>query len=38
MTASYRLAIVGASGLVGHEIVAVLQEREFPVESLRLLG
>jgi len=33
-----RLAIVGATGLVGQTILRVLQERHFPVEELRLLA
>jgi aspartate-semialdehyde dehydrogenase len=33
-----RVAVVGATGAVGREIVKVLEEREFPVASLRLLA
>ena len=34
----YRVAIVGATGLVGQEFTRVLQQREFPVASIRLLA
>lgn len=32
------IAIVGASGAVGHELLRVLDEQNFPVDSLRLFG
>ncbi|MBH37662.1 aspartate-semialdehyde dehydrogenase, partial [bacterium] len=32
------LAIVGATGLVGKEILAILEERQFPVKNLVLLA
>src|SRR5579883_889472 len=32
------VAVVGAAGLVGEEIVALLRERQFPLGELRLLG
>ena len=32
------LAIVGATGLVGKEILAILEERKFPVKNLVLLA
>src|SRR5579875_261256 len=32
------VAVVGAAGLVGEEIVALLGERQFPLGELRLLG
>ncbi len=35
---SYHVAIVGASGAVGQELLDVLTRRQFPVESLRLFG
>ncbi|GIV07018.1 MAG: aspartate-semialdehyde dehydrogenase [Fimbriimonadales bacterium] len=35
---SYRVAIVGATGAVGQELLQVLAQREFPVRSLRLLA
>lgn len=34
----YVIAVVGATGAVGHEMVAVLEERNFPVEKLRLFA
>ena len=32
------IAIVGASGAVGQELLKVLEQRKFPVDSLRLFG
>lgn len=32
------IAIVGASGAVGHEFLRVLDEQNFPIDSLRLFG
>jgi aspartate-semialdehyde dehydrogenase len=34
----YRVAILGAAGTVGREILAALEERSFPVDELRLLA
>ena len=34
----YVVAVVGATGAVGNEMVAVLEERKFPVEKLRLFA
>jgi len=34
----FNIAIVGATGTVGGEILRVLEERDFPVKSLRLLA
>jgi aspartate-semialdehyde dehydrogenase len=34
----YRVAIVGATGLVGQEFIRVLQQRSFPLASLHLLA
>ncbi|MEK7681238.1 MAG: aspartate-semialdehyde dehydrogenase [Chloroflexota bacterium] len=34
----YRVAVVGATGLVGQEIVKCLEQRKFPCISLRLLS
>ncbi|MFC1940296.1 aspartate-semialdehyde dehydrogenase [Chloroflexota bacterium] len=34
----YRVAIVGATGLVGQEFVRTLEQRNFPMESIRLLA
>lgn len=35
---SYTIAIVGATGLVGQEMLKILEERNFPVGSLTLLA
>jgi len=35
---SYRVAIVGATGLVGQEFIKVLEQRKFPVSSIKLLA
>ncbi len=35
---SYNVAIVGATGLVGEEMLKILEERDFPVGSLTLLA
>lgn len=35
---AYNIAIVGASGAVGHEFLKILAERDFPVAELRLLA
>jgi len=34
----YDVAVVGATGLVGREMVSILEGRDFPVRSLRLLA
>lgn len=34
----YRVAVVGATGAVGREMVSVLEERNFPVSSLHLFA
>ena len=34
----YRVAIVGATGLVGQEFVKILEQRNFPMDSIRLLA
>ena len=34
----YNVAIVGASGLIGHKFVEILEEREFPVSKLFLFA
>ena len=38
MSESYRVAIVGATGAVGTTIREILEERSFPVTSLKLLA
>ncbi|NLK08269.1 MAG: aspartate-semialdehyde dehydrogenase [Firmicutes bacterium] len=35
---NYNVAILGATGAVGQELVELLQERKFPIESLKLLA
>ena len=35
---AYRVAILGATGLVGHEFLRVLEDRRFPIAELRLLA
>ncbi len=34
----YEIAIVGATGLVGQEFIKLLEQREFPMNSVRLLA
>jgi len=34
----YVVAVVGATGAVGNEMIAVLEERDFPVDSIRLFA
>ena len=34
----YRVAIVGATGLVGQEFIRILEQRNFPMSSVRLLA
>jgi len=34
----YRVAILGATGMVGRQFVNILQERNFPIEELKLLA
>jgi aspartate-semialdehyde dehydrogenase len=34
----YNVAIVGATGAVGNEMLSILEERKFPVDELRLLA
>ncbi len=34
----YRVAILGATGMVGRQFVKILQERNFPIEELKLLA
>jgi len=35
---NYNVAIVGATGLVGHEFIKVLLQRDFPLNEMRLLA
>jgi aspartate-semialdehyde dehydrogenase len=34
----YNVAVVGATGAVGNEMVAILEQRNFPVAQLKLLA
>ncbi|MFC1898883.1 aspartate-semialdehyde dehydrogenase [Chloroflexota bacterium] len=34
----YRVAIVGATGMVGQEFIKILEQRNFPVDSMKLLA
>ncbi|MCP3676280.1 MAG: aspartate-semialdehyde dehydrogenase [Deltaproteobacteria bacterium] len=38
MKKGYNIAVVGATGVVGKEILAILEERKFPVGKIRLLA
>lgn len=38
MSAGFHVAIVGATGAVGEELIRLLQQREFPVRSLKLFA
>ncbi len=38
MSQSYRVAILGATGAVGTELLALLEERDFPLSELKLLS
>ncbi|MCA6073209.1 MAG: hypothetical protein LE178_06795, partial [Endomicrobium sp.] len=33
---NYRVAVVGATGAVGREMIRMLENRSFPVESIKL--
>jgi aspartate-semialdehyde dehydrogenase len=35
---TYSIAVVGATGLVGREFLRILEQRDFPLKSLRLLA
>ncbi|MDY0094615.1 MAG: aspartate-semialdehyde dehydrogenase [Candidatus Vecturithrix sp.] len=35
---AYNVAVVGATGAVGHEMISILEQRDFPVNELRLLA
>uniref|UniRef100_UPI0039B96C49 aspartate-semialdehyde dehydrogenase n=1 Tax=Candidatus Ruminimicrobium bovinum TaxID=3242779 RepID=UPI0039B96C49 len=34
----YKVAVVGATGVVGNEMIKMLENRNFPVESIKLLA
>ncbi|HKL49370.1 MAG TPA: aspartate-semialdehyde dehydrogenase, partial [Desulfuromonadales bacterium] len=38
MAKTFNIAVVGATGAVGNEMLKVLEERNFPIGELRLLA
>ena len=38
MTQKYNVAVVGATGAVGAEIIQILEQRDFPIDNLFLLA
>ena len=34
----YKVAVVGATGLVGREFIKILEQRDFPIDSIHLLA
>ncbi len=38
MTKSYRVAVLGATGAVGKELLELLEKRKFPLADLKLLA
>ncbi|MEW9107669.1 MAG: aspartate-semialdehyde dehydrogenase, partial [Paenibacillus sp.] len=34
----FNVAVVGATGAVGEQIIALLEKRQFPIQSLKLLS
>ena len=38
LSQSYRVAILGATGAVGTELMELLEERKFPISELKLLS
>jgi len=38
MSTGFNVAIAGATGAVGAELIRLLEEREFPVRQLKLLA
>ena len=38
MTQKYNVAVVGATGAVGSEIIQILEQRNFPIDNLYLLA
>tara|TARA_Y100001970_G_scaffold3704_1_gene4268 strand:- start:11139 stop:12182 length:1044 start_codon:yes stop_codon:yes gene_type:complete len=38
MTQKFNIAVVGATGAVGNEIIQILEQRNFPIENLYLLA
>ena len=35
---AYNTAVIGATGVVGREMIEILKERNFPIGELRLLA
>ena len=35
---SYNVAVLGATGAVGHEMLTILEERNFPIENIYALA
>ena len=38
MTQKYNVAVAGATGAVGSEIIQILEQRNFPIDNLYLLA
>ena len=38
MNLKYNVAVVGATGAVGKEIISIIEERQFPIDNLYLLA
>ena len=38
MSQKYNIAVVGATGAVGSEIIQILDQRDFPIDNLYLLA
>ena len=38
MSQKYNIAVVGATGAVGNEIIQILEQRDFPIDNLYLLA
>ena len=38
MSKKYRVGVVGSTGVVGQEIIKILEDRKFPIETLRLFA
>ena len=34
MSQKYNIAVVGATGAVGNEIIQILEQRDFPIDNL----
>ena len=38
MNQKYNIAVAGATGAVGNEIIQILEQRDFPIDNLYLLA